>query len=407
MKIRNLRVNKTRRGFTLVEIMVVMTIIALLIAILVPAVGFVRESARGTQCKSSLRQFYIGLTGFADKNRDGKFTTGSFDPSRDGCPDAIGWVADMVNAKVCKPVELLCPSNPAQGSEKYKDILSTPTSATGENAPLAKQQIGTCASALTGTNVADHFLAKGYGTNHMTTWFLVRSAPQTVGSVSGSTGTITTTNQDKIKGNTGSKGSLKRRTVDTSPVTANTIPLMGDANVGDVQDRFLDVDLTGSDGTVYLTAGSPLVETSSDGPYNSGNTGAGAAAFAKWGSTQQTILNVVGNGTGTAPTVSGIANDEQPPKGTVKQGNTFLKHLQDYRDFGPVHGGGCNIVFADGSVKVFQDLNGDTFLNPGFLVTSSGSGYAINDNTVELPEAEIFSGVLLEAFNFSPKGQLD
>lgn len=408
MKIRNLRVTKTRRGFTLVEIMVVMTIIALLIAILVPAVGFVREAARGTQCKSSLRQFYIGLAGFADKNKDGKFTTGAFDASRDGCPDAIGWVADMVNAKVCKPIELLCPSNPAQGSEKYKDILTDPTSFSGENAPAAKQQLGTCGQAMTATIAADNFMAKGYGTNHMTTWFLVRSAPQTVGSVSGSTGTITTTNQDKIKGLTGSKGPLKRRTVDTSPVTANTIPLMGDANVGDVQDRFLDADLKGSDGTLYLAAGSPLVESFSDGPYNSGNTGSGAAAFAKWGSTQQTVLNVVGNGSGTQPTVTGIANDEQPPKGSIKLGNTQLKHLQDYRDFGPVHGGGCNVVFADGSVKVFQDLNGDTFLNPGFTTTSAASsGYAANDNTVELPEAEIFSGVLLEAFNYSPKGQLD
>ena len=61
MKIRSLRLRRARRGFTLIEIMVVMTIIAILIAILVPAVGFVRETARGTQCKSSLRQFFIGF----------------------------------------------------------------------------------------------------------------------------------------------------------------------------------------------------------------------------------------------------------------------------------------------------------------------------------------------------------
>jgi prepilin-type processing-associated H-X9-DG protein len=344
------------------------------------------------------------MAGFADRNKDGKFTTGAFDATRDGCPYAIGWVADMVNAKVCKPIELLCPSNPGQGSEKYKDILTDPTSFTGEAAPSSKQKLGICGGTMTATIAADNFMAKGYGTNHMTTWFLVRSAPQTVGSVSSGNGTITSTNQQWIKGLAGSKGPLKRRIVDQSPVTANVIPLMGDANVGDVQDRFLDSDLKGSDGTIYLTAGSQLVESFSDGPYFSGN----GNSFGKWDTTQATIMTVVGNGTGSLPTIGGIAADEQPPKGTAKLMNQQLKNLQDYRDFGPVHGGSANVLFADGSVKVFQDLNGDTFLNPGFLTTSaSSSGYAGGDNTVELPESEIFSGVLLENFNFSPKGQLD
>lgn len=409
MKIRSLRLRRARRGFTLVEIMVVMTIIAILIAILVPAIGFVRETARGTQCKSSLRQFYIGFTGLADKNKDGRYTSGAFDPSRDGCPDAIGWVADLVNAKVCKPIELLCPSNIAQGCEKYKDILTDPTSATGENTTLAKQQLGTCSTTLTGTTAADNFMAKGFGTNHVSSWFMVRTAMQTQGTASSTGGTITTTNQNILKSLNGSKGPLKRRIIDQSPQTANTIPLMADANVGDTQDRFLDVDLRGTDGTLYLAAGSPLAESFSDGPYFSGNgNGANDATFAKLGSTQVTILSVVGNGAGTLPTITGVAMDEQPSKGVAKKQNLQLQLLQDYRDFGPVHGGGSNVLMADGSVKVFQDTNGDTFLNPGFkTVSASASGYAGGDNTVELPESEIFSGALLEPFNYSPKGQLD
>lgn len=403
MKIRNLRAS-ARKGFTLVEIMVVMTIIALLIAILVPAVGFVREAARGTQCKSSLRQFYIGLTGLADRNKDGKFCTGAFDPTRDGCPDSIGWVADLVNAKVCRPQELLCPSNPGQGSEKYKDILGDPTSAAGgaEDAPVAKQTLGTCASTITGTTLGAQFLAKGYGTNHMATWFLVRSAPLTTG-----TTTITVTNGDRLKGLKGSKGPLKRRMVDTSPQTANIIPLMGDANFGDVKDRFLDADVVDNSGAIILTAGSPLVESFSDGPYFSGNgNGSNDASFAKWGTTSVTIMSVAVSST-SGSTITGIAADEQPSKGAVKKTNLQLTSLQDYRDFGPVHGGGANVLFADGSVKSFQDSNGDTFLNPGFLTTGGNSGYSPNDNTVELPEAEIFSGVLLENFNPTSKGNTD
>jgi prepilin-type N-terminal cleavage/methylation domain-containing protein len=49
----------TRRGFTLVELLVVMIIIAILIAILLPAVQAARESARSTSSKNNLRQIQL------------------------------------------------------------------------------------------------------------------------------------------------------------------------------------------------------------------------------------------------------------------------------------------------------------------------------------------------------------
>lgn len=50
-----------RRGFTLVELLVVMIIIAILIAILLPAVQAARESARSTTSKNNLRQIQLAM----------------------------------------------------------------------------------------------------------------------------------------------------------------------------------------------------------------------------------------------------------------------------------------------------------------------------------------------------------
>lgn len=62
---------KTRHhAFTLIEILVVISIIALLIGILLPALGAARRTARNMQCLSNHRQHGVGFFGFAIDNKD-------------------------------------------------------------------------------------------------------------------------------------------------------------------------------------------------------------------------------------------------------------------------------------------------------------------------------------------------
>jgi prepilin-type N-terminal cleavage/methylation domain-containing protein len=70
-----------RRGFTLIEMLVVIAIISVLIALLLPAIQAAREAARRTACSSNLRQIGMAIQNF----ESGK---GHFPPARYG---AGGW----------------------------------------------------------------------------------------------------------------------------------------------------------------------------------------------------------------------------------------------------------------------------------------------------------------------------
>jgi prepilin-type N-terminal cleavage/methylation domain-containing protein/prepilin-type processing-associated H-X9-DG protein len=60
----------SRRAFTLVELLVVIGIIALLLAILLPALGKARENARAIRCASNERQIMVAVFTYAGENKN-------------------------------------------------------------------------------------------------------------------------------------------------------------------------------------------------------------------------------------------------------------------------------------------------------------------------------------------------
>jgi len=66
------------RGFTLVELLVVVAIIALLLGILVPALSKARQAAQTVVCGSNLRQLATANTGYANES-DGHYVPAAYD----------------------------------------------------------------------------------------------------------------------------------------------------------------------------------------------------------------------------------------------------------------------------------------------------------------------------------------
>jgi prepilin-type processing-associated H-X9-DG protein len=164
-----------------------------------------------------------------------------------------------------------------------------------------------------------------YNTNYTASWYLVRSDV-----LLDSSGNLQARNPGcpaAIQSTNSTLGPVKLRQIDNGKAPSNTIPLMADgAPVG----------------TLLMTVGSV-------------SAGELVVAAATAGPVLKTTL--------TAPIF---------PPGHPKDGPTGWwvvwnrEVLQDYRGFGAVHRGGCNVLFADGGVRTIQDVNDDGLLNNGF-----------------------------------------
>ena len=103
----------TRRAFTLIELLVVIAIIAILAALLLPALSRAKHRAWTTSCVSNLHQIGVGMKMFADDNAEcypesgGNIYWGAVDTAGSGKPS---WM-EQIHPQVGNTNVYNCPGN--------------------------------------------------------------------------------------------------------------------------------------------------------------------------------------------------------------------------------------------------------------------------------------------------------
>lgn len=326
------------KAFTLVELLVTISIIALLASILLPALGKARDAGRASACAGNLRSFGSALQIYASQDSTGSMCSGAFDHLRDGDVRKYGWVADVINLKVGSPGKMLCPSNRWTINEKVADY--TGAGASGASNPLREHNIPI---VPVGPKSADLWAA-GYNTNYATTWHLVRGDP-TAADGYGINGNTDDPSKSPLDGD----GPINQKHFANLLTTPDQIALIGDSRAGDGAEASVTAPMaqtinTFADSSV-VNSGDYTVESFTDG--------------------MAVDFSVVSGVTGEkAHEINDIAPVHNPKKG-------------DYL------GGFTNVLFSDGHVSAVNDNGGENDAPDGWIgpYKANGSGnFEINSS---------------------------